>query len=51
MLIHEGWKVRKDPVAGEVFFLTFSFIELRRTCQVRLRFVRSVDLTVSLLTA
>ena len=32
MLIHEGWKVRKDPVAGEVFFLTFSFIELRRHC-------------------
>src|SRR5882724_13215266 len=29
-LIHTGWNVRKDPVAGEVFFLTFPFIELIR---------------------
>src|SRR5258706_11442542 len=27
-LIHTGWKVRKYPAAGEVFFLTFPFIEL-----------------------
>src|ERR1700681_2818358 len=31
-LIHTGWKVRKFPVVGEVFFLTFPFIELHRTC-------------------
>jgi hypothetical protein len=27
-----GWKVRKFPAEGEVFFLTFPFIELLRTC-------------------
>jgi hypothetical protein len=32
-LIHTGWKVRKHPALGEVFFLTFSFIELHRTWQ------------------
>src|SRR5712675_253124 len=26
-LINTGWKVRKYPAAGEVFFLTFPFIE------------------------
>jgi hypothetical protein len=26
-----GWKVRKVPAEGEVFFLTFPFIELIRT--------------------
>src|ERR1700694_1499644 len=26
-LIHTGWKVRKYPAVGEVFFLTFPFIE------------------------
>jgi hypothetical protein len=26
-LIHTGWKVRKHPALGVVFFLTFSFIE------------------------
>jgi hypothetical protein len=26
-----GWKVRKFPAEGEVFFLTFPFIELLRT--------------------
>src|SRR6267154_4270214 len=30
-LIHTGWKVRKYPAAGEVFFLTFPFIELPRS--------------------
>src|ERR1700704_359673 len=30
-LIHTGWKVRKHPAMGEVFFLTFSFIELHGT--------------------
>jgi hypothetical protein len=30
-----GWKVRKFPAEGEVFFLTFSFIELHRTWRVR----------------
>jgi hypothetical protein len=29
-LIHTGWKVRKIPAPGEVFFLTFPFIELKR---------------------
>ena len=31
LLIHRGWKVRKYPAAGGVFFLTFPFIELVRT--------------------
>jgi len=31
MLIHTGWKVRKDPATAEVFLLTFPFIELHRT--------------------
>jgi hypothetical protein len=26
--IHRGWKARKVPAEGEVFFLTFPFIEL-----------------------
>jgi hypothetical protein len=26
--MYMGWKVRKSPAAVEVFFLTFSFIEL-----------------------
>src|ERR1700691_2594908 len=30
-LIHTGWKVRNFPAVGEVFFLTFPFIELTRT--------------------
>jgi len=30
-LIHTGWKAGKYPAAGEVFFLTFPFIELLRT--------------------
>jgi hypothetical protein len=30
-LIHRDWKVRKAPAQGEVFFLTFSFIELLGT--------------------
>jgi len=29
-LIHTGWKVRNYPAKGDVFFLTFPFIELRR---------------------
>jgi hypothetical protein len=29
-LIYRGWKVRKVPAMGEVFFLTFPFIELHR---------------------
>jgi hypothetical protein len=29
-LIHTGWKARKYPAMGEVFFLTFPFIELIR---------------------
>jgi hypothetical protein len=29
-----GWKVRKFPAEGEVFFLTFPFIELRGTWQL-----------------
>jgi hypothetical protein len=31
LLIHRGWKVRKYPAAGGVFFLTFPFIELLGT--------------------
>jgi hypothetical protein len=34
LLIHTGWKARKYPVVGEVFFLTFPFIELIRTWEV-----------------
>jgi hypothetical protein len=30
-LIDRGWKVRKFLAGGEVFFLTFPFIELTRT--------------------
>jgi hypothetical protein len=30
-LIHKGWKVRNLSAEGEVFFLTFPFIELLRT--------------------
>ena len=30
MIIQTGWKVRKYPAAGDVFFLTFPFIELLR---------------------
>jgi hypothetical protein len=30
-LIQSGWKAGKHPAAGEVFFLTFPFIELFRT--------------------
>jgi hypothetical protein len=30
-LIYRGWKVRKFPPEGEVFFLTFTFIELIKT--------------------
>jgi hypothetical protein len=30
-LIHKGWKVRKIPAVGEVFFLTLPFIELLGT--------------------
>src|SRR5580692_13004524 len=30
-LIHRGWKVRRFPAVGEVFFLTFPFIELTGT--------------------
>src|SRR6202142_121931 len=32
-LIQRGWKVRKVPAAGEVFFLTFPFIEQRKSKQ------------------
>jgi hypothetical protein len=32
-LIQKGWKVRNLPAEGEVFFLTFPFIELIRTWQ------------------
>jgi hypothetical protein len=28
LLNHAGWKARKPPAKGEVFFLTFPFIEL-----------------------
>src|SRR5580704_17501425 len=30
-LMHTGWKVRNFSAGGEVFFLTFPFIELHRT--------------------
>ena len=30
-LVQEGWKVRNYPAGGEVFFLTFPFIELTKT--------------------
>src|SRR5580692_6618107 len=30
-LIHRGWKVRKIPAVGGVFFLTLPFIELMKT--------------------
>ena len=30
LLNYTGWKTTKTPVAGEVFFLTFPFIELPR---------------------
>ena len=33
LLIHRGWKVRKYPAAGGVFFLTFPFIEHSRYCR------------------
>src|SRR5882762_1400996 len=33
-LIDTGWKVRKYPAAGEVFFLTFPVIELHWTWQI-----------------
>jgi hypothetical protein len=33
-LIHTGWKAGKYPAAGEVFFLTFPFIELHGTWQL-----------------
>jgi hypothetical protein len=33
-LIHTGWKAGKYPAAGEVFFLTFPFIELLRMCKL-----------------
>src|SRR6267378_2221503 len=33
LLIHRGWKGRKNPAAGGVFFLTFPFIELHGTRQ------------------
>jgi hypothetical protein len=29
-LVQKGWKVRNYPAGGEVFFLTFPFIELHR---------------------
>ena len=31
LLNYTGWKTRKHPAAGEFFFLTFPFIELRGT--------------------
>src|SRR5882762_9455742 len=31
LLMQTGWGVRKNPAAGEVFFLIFPFIELIRT--------------------
>jgi hypothetical protein len=36
MLIQSGWKAGKVPAAGEVFFLTFPFIELHGTWPLRL---------------
>jgi hypothetical protein len=36
-LIYRGWKVRKFPPEGEVFFLTFTFIELVRIFSSRAR--------------
>jgi hypothetical protein len=30
LLNYVGWKVRKNPATGEIFFLTFPFIELTR---------------------
>jgi len=30
LLNYTGWKTTKTPVAGEVFFLTFPFIELTK---------------------
>jgi hypothetical protein len=30
-----GWKVRNFPAVGEVFFLTFPFIELSRTWSIQ----------------
>jgi hypothetical protein len=35
LLNHAGWKARKNPVVGEVFFLTSPFIELTRSCPNR----------------
>jgi hypothetical protein len=34
LLNDRGWKPRKNPVAGEVFFLTFPFIELTRQVEL-----------------
>jgi hypothetical protein len=31
LLNYAGWKLRKNPATGEVFFLTSPFIELTRT--------------------
>jgi hypothetical protein len=35
LLNHVGWKARKPPAKGEVFFLTFPFIELIGRYEVR----------------
>src|ERR1700676_5696379 len=35
LLNHAGWKARKPPAKGEVFFLTFPFIELIGRYEVR----------------
>src|ERR1700741_5410843 len=37
LLNHVGCESRKIPAAGEVFFLTFPFIELARSCALRFR--------------
>ena len=44
LLNYTGWKARRNPAAGEVFFLTFPFIELIRTWPLRLLRTASVAL-------
>jgi hypothetical protein len=47
LLNDTGWKTRKHPAAGEVFFLTFPFIELTRSYGVFNRKVVKPDVRSS----
>jgi hypothetical protein len=41
-----GWKVRKYPAVGEVFFLTFPFIELVNQPTLQNQFTETNDLVM-----